>query len=371
MDRRSALDADRGGVTWFEFVSQSNRNLPRWKARIIMSGRILSFRSILIVSTLPDELNTNKSINQSISRALKRISPQALISEYSAALARDAIHALKPDLILGVGSIVRDDVSYASLWHAATAVGATLAYWLFDDPYERDFNHKLSNRCHMVFTTDRASTHYYGETPVTHLPLAADSEQHFRPHVPLEERPIDVFFCGVAYPNRRAMIDKLRHRLGELKTLIRGDGWDERLKFCSNQRMTPKEIIDGYTSAKIVLTLGRQFNIANSHYEIVPSTPGPRTFEAAAAGCVQVAFLESLELFEYFAEGEEVLAYNTVSEFANLTAEVIANPTTFDRVARAAQSRALEDHTFDHRCRRMLDVLATQNALLPHQRGSV
>lgn len=336
-----------------------------------MVDRVLSFRSILVFSTLPDNLNTNKEINRSIVDALKRISPRTPVSGVSSALARDAIHTLKPDLVLGIGSIVRDDVDYGSLWRAATAVGATLVHWLFDDPYEIDFNHKLENRCHMVFTTDRASTHYYGNTPVAHLPLAADGERHFRPHVPLQDRPIDIFFCGVAYPNRRAMIDKLRHRLGELKTVIRGDGWDERLPFCSNQRMTPEEIVDGYASAKIVLTLGRQFDIANARYEIVPSTPGPRLFEAASVGCVQLAFLDSMEIFEYFEEGQEILSYNTVDEFTCLTAEVIADPSSFERIALAAQSRAQKNHTYDHRCRHMLDVLLARKESFSHRGASV
>lgn len=319
--------------------------------------------SILVFRTMPDHRNWNTSIEQSISSALARVARQCVIHRSSVQTTLDAVSEIKPRLVIGVGSVTLDNIDYAAIARASRSVGAALVYWLHDDPYEFDFNWKIDRQCDWIFTTDRASVDYYQSANVTHLPLAADQDRHFRQLIPLRYRTTDIFFCGVAYPNRRAIISKIRNVLGSRRTLIIGDGWDERLPFCRNERMPAEALVDAYTSARIILNVGRDFNIANRGFEIVASTPGPRTFEAAAAGCIQAAFLDSCEILDYFEHQTEILTFNTVSEFASIVDRVRQDPDAMDCVAASAQNRVRAAHTFDHRAQKLLSVLERERLL--------
>lgn len=306
---------------------------------------------------MPDHKNSTKSLEVSFSAALNRVARPAIIHRSPIETALDAILELKPRLVLGIGSVTLDDIDYAAITRATRSIGGKLVYWLFDDPYELDFNWKIDGRCDWIFTTDRASVDFHLSEGVSHLPLAADRDLHFRDFVPISDRSTDVFFCGIAYPNRRAIVSKIRDVLSSNNTVICGDGWDTRLSFCRNERLPPEALIEAYTSARIVLNLGRNFNIANRNFEIMASTPGPRTFEAAAAGCLQVVFMDSCEILDYFDRETEILTFSTVSEFAEIVDRVKKDPDGMNRIALAARERVLISHTFDHRARRLLDVL--------------
>ncbi|WP_178133512.1 CgeB family protein [Vineibacter terrae] len=319
---------------------------------------------MVVFSTLPDALNRNASLELYASEALARLL-DVKVARTSASLARETVLALKPALVIGIGSVVPDHVDYAAVARACRRVQAPLVYWLHDDPYEFDYNWKIEGGCDWIFTSDRATIDFYRTSAVSHLPLAADVTRHFRPIVPIRERGTDVFFCGVGYPNRRTVVSTIRDVLRACATEIRGDGWDERLPFCRNERLSPEAMIDRYAAARIVLNIGRQFNIGNRQYDLVPSTPGPRLFEAAAAGCVQAAFLESVELFDYFARDTEILAFSSVGEFADIVDHVRGDPDAATALADRAQARARAEHTYDHRMLAMLDVLQRNRLFNP------
>lgn len=316
-------------------------------------------RTIVVFGTLAAGKDTNSAINTSIFEAMCRVCPNDRVVRVSSSTIVDAIEDHRPRLVVGLGSIVHDHLNYAAIYRAAKTVGATLAYWLFDEPYERDFDWKLGGRADWIFTVDRNSSWFWETDRVVHLPLAADPNRHRRDFVPLAEREIDLFFCGVAYPNRRDLVAKLRHTLSRHDSVIRGDGWDENLKFCRNQRIPNAEMPDYFARSRIVLNIGRQFNIANRLAELVPSTPGPRTFEAAAAGVVQMTFIETMEIFDLFEPGREVIGFNSVDEFDALVDGILADPAAYDAVALAAQVRVLNEHTYDHRCRSLIDALSS------------
>jgi spore maturation protein CgeB len=320
-------------------------------------------KSIFVFRTLPDHRNSNTHIEGAFSSALRRVAPSLRVVRSPIEIAADALLVAKPSLIIGIGSVLPDDIDYTAITRAARRLNAPVIYWLHDDPYEFDFNWKIDGQCDWIFTTDRSSMDYYRTPNVSHLPLAASKDLHFRDPIPIRERTIDVFFCGVGYPNRRSIITKLRNVLHPCQTVITGDNWNEKLPFCQNRRMSPAEIIDGYSSSRIVLNIGRQFNLANRQFDIVASTPGPRTFEAAAAGCVQAAFFESCELLEYFARDTEILTFSSISEFSHIIDRARYEPDTLDPIAAAAQVRVLTQHTYDHRAGEMLAVLRNAGLL--------
>jgi spore maturation protein CgeB len=312
---------------------------------------------LVVFRTLPDHLNSNRLIEESLTSALNRLEPGARIVRPSIEVVSDAILETRPLLVIGIGSIAFDSIDYAIIRRAATRVGARLVYWLLEDPYEFDFNWKIQQLCDWIFTTDRASIDYYDNESVSHLPLAADVVRHFVETGSYNDRLVDVFFCGAAFPNRRSIISRLRHTLDKCNTMIRGVNWDDRLTFCKNDRIDPRRMAQYYASSKIALNIGRQLDIANARYEIVASTPGPRTFEAAAAGCVQAYFLDSSEIFEYYENKREIRVFNSVSEFDKLVEEMRDDPASFERISLAAQERTRASHTYDHRVKSMFAVL--------------
>lgn len=312
---------------------------------------------------MPDARNRNTSIETYFSRALARV-VGGPITRSGVEAVIDAIAARKPKLAIGLGSVASDDVDYTAIYLACRSVGARLVYWLHDDPYEFDFNWKVVDRSDWIFTTDLASIPFYASSRVSHLPLAADRDFHVRHELlPTARRPFDAFFCGVAFPNRTKIIERLRGLLEKRRTEVLGDGWPPELSFCSNIRITQEQIREKYGQSKVVLNIGRQFNLANLRFEIVPSTPGPRTFEAAAAGCVQAVFLEGLEIFDYYKQGEEILHFSSVTDFARILERSQDAPDEMDAIARRARDRTVASHTYDHRAEQLISVLKYQGLL--------
>lgn len=312
---------------------------------------------LVLFRTTPDEVNSNASIEAWVMRAAKRRLPSWRIVRADARRALAAIEATRPTLAIGVGGLAPDALDFSAMRRATRTAGAALAYWVLEDPYEFDFSWKISGLCDWIFTTDQGCVDHYDSPNVSHLPLAASLDDHFRPLRPFTERSIDAFFCGVAYPNRAEIAHRLRNVLGRHKAEFRGTCWDEALPFCRNVRMTPGELSDAYASARIVLNLGRTHDIANRRYEIVASTPGPRTFEAAAAGCVQAAFTDMIGAIDYYDLGAELLMFGSVSEFASILERACDDPSAFDKIAAAAQVRTRENHTYDHRVATLLSTL--------------
>jgi spore maturation protein CgeB len=105
----------------------------------------------------------------------------------------------------------------------------------------------------------------------------------------------------------------------------------------------------------ITLNIGRTLHLANSRYQLDASTPGPRTFEAALAGTVQIAFVDGLAISDFFEPGREVLLFDDPQDFTSQLDALLADPERCRDLAEAARQRALRDHTYAARCRTLLN----------------
>ena len=140
-----------------------------------------------------------------------------------------------------------------------------------------------------------------------------------------------------------------RHRVN-----IYGEKWPQDLSYCRNQRLDTKSFADLCSISLATLNIGRQFDLANSRYSLPATTPGPRTFQAAMAGAVQLFFLESLEIFDYFEPGREILVFDQPKEVIPLLEHLADEPAHAQEIAAASQRRALRDHTYVHRAEAIL-----------------
>jgi spore maturation protein CgeB len=206
----------------------------------------------------------------------------------------------------------------------------------------------------LIFSNDRWCAEHYDHPYTYHLPLAASAKYHYR-EIKADDKDTNVFFCGVAFPNRVRLLRDLAKPLMASKAVVLGADWPTaELPFCRNKRIPNEKLSGHYSRAWVTLNMGRDFHYANERYKLDASTPGPRTFEAAMAGTTQALFVESLEIIDYYQPGSEILLYDSVDEFTHQMAAMMENRERCLAIAKAAQQRTMRDHTYKCRAETIL-----------------
>ena len=311
---------------------------------------------VLITGASPDQINRNTVLRSYVVEGFQQL--LGIDNVFHCPLDQAATNTLeiKPDLVLSFGSCMPDDADYFALRYSCDKVGSLLAFWLHDDPYEFDYNYKVINVADFIFSNDKWTSLHYSHPRAYHLSLAASKIAHWRPIN--NNKEIDIFFCGVAFQNRIRLITDLEKTLANYKTTILGEQWPEDLlPLAKNKRLTNNELSEAYARSKLTLNIGRDFHYANDRYNLVPSTPGPRTFEAAMAGTTQLYFVESLEIEEYYIPNKEIILFNSADEFEKLVHKFIDGNIETADIQMAAQERTLKDHTYYSRVKSMLNII--------------
>jgi spore maturation protein CgeB len=309
----------------------------------------------LITSTVPDRINTNSSIRKYVTDGFRSAFPEMIVNDCPLSLANSLILKNKPDVVIAIGGLAIDNVDLWSLRAACDKSEAKLVLWLHDDPYEFDYSFKVNNIADIVLTNDAWAKEHYNHPQVHHLPLAGCHIRHFREISAAKK--IDAFFCGVAYPNRINIFHQLVPVLNNFKTKLMGDNWPSDIPFAFNKRINTEQFCDIANKSTIVFNIGRDFNLANKKFELVPTTPGPRTFEVALAGAAQMYFVDSLEIIDYFSENDEILLFDNVNDVRRILERAIDEPGWILDIAQAAQNRALKEHTYMNRAITIMQFL--------------
>jgi|GEM_PF-3115579 len=234
------------------------------------------------------------------------------------------------------------------------------ALWVTEDPYEVPYNQKSSELFDLVFTNDLACVPHYGAKG-RHLALAADPALHYFP-VLADDDPrmrYDLCFIGYAWPNR---VDLLR------SLLAARPGLRVKLALVGNERLpidlplppssytfrtSPREFARLANAGRVTLGLCRDFT-TNPEGLSRGLTPPPRVFEAAAAGGFQLYDGDLESLGKYFRAGSEIVPFSSPEECKARLDWALSNPAGRTAVARAAQRRTLDDHTYDNRAESLL-----------------
>lgn len=308
---------------------------------------------VLVCGASPDNQNRNVVLRSYVAEGFWQLRGIESVVNVPLEHAATKASSARPELVVCFGSCMPDDADYSGIKRYCAQTGATLVFWLHDDPYEFDFSYKIKDVADLVFSNDKWCAEHYDHPRAFHLPLAASERAHWRPISATKD--VNIFFCGVAFGNRIKLLRDLAKPLQEHGAVVLGDGWPEsELPFCRNQRLPNNELSDRYARAWITLNMGRDYHYANDRFKLDPSTPGPRTFEAAMAGTTQLFFVESLEIVDYYAPGTEVLLYNSVREFRECIEAMVGDRTRCLAIAAAAQQRTLREHTYLHRAQTML-----------------
>lgn len=103
--------------------------------------------------------------------------------------------------------------------------------------------------------------------------------------------------------------------------------------------------------------LGQSKMVINRHGSVAgPYAVNMRMYESTGSGAALITEQKN-NLADLFKPGVEVLAYTSVEDAARLAAELLANPTELDRLARAGQERTLRDHTYSRRATQLDAVI--------------
>lgn len=322
---------------------QTNRTDP---VRVIVSG------------SFPDRMNSNLALRRFLADGLSQCLGDSAVLNLQLECLPQAIQLHKPELALCFGSCPSEETNFGPLRAACNETGTHLAFWLHDDPYEFDLNYTAVEVADSLFSNDRWASIHYDHPRAFHLPLAACVETHHRDWV--DRKKSDVFFCGVAFDNRIALLRDLAPTLSRYRTAIYGNGWPSWVPGAFNQRIPNQELADRSAQSTATLYMGRNLHFANKHYQLDASTPGPRFFEAAMTGAVQLVFADTLEVLDYFASDEGILLYDDPKSFEQHLIRLLDEPDYGRRISARGQARARRDHTYAHRARQLLTTCGLQ-----------
>ena len=310
---------------------------------------------VLIVGACPDRVNNNSILRGFVKEGFDDVLGNGFALECDFETAIDQINVSKPKLVLVFGSCMPDVCYYLPLRIACEKIGSMLSFWLHDDPYEFDFGYRVTELADWIFSNDSWATIHYNHPKVHFLPMAASPKAHLREW--RDEKSNDVFFCGVAFPNRIALLKDLSLYLSNHRTSIMGGGWPEELSFAKNQRLTNMQWGNACANSHITLNIGRTMNLANKRYQLDAATPGPRTFEAALAGSVQMMYVDGLGITDFFEPNNEIILFDDPKDFNDLLNELLSNRVRSRAIAEAARTRALRDHTYAARAKKIIDIV--------------
>lgn len=302
------------------------------------------------------ESQANAQIRESIISGWESVFGEGNVISTNIAGAAAAIEYIKPKIVFSIGSYLPESTYFSEVCNRAKAIGAITIFWATEDPYEQDANYRIIDDFDVIFSCDRWGTNYYNHPHAHFLPLAACEKLHHRPIDETIKKTVDVMFCGVAFGSRKDVMHSIKPALTNLKVKIVGPGWGEFGTGFSDARIEKDQLIELYQRSKIVLNLGRSLHFENKRYVIMPSNPGPRTFEAAAAGAMQLYHEDNYAIHDFY-EKDEVPVFSTRYDFKQQLDKYLNNPELLLETAKKAQARTLKEHLYSHRIQTVMEIL--------------
>ncbi len=173
------------------------------------------------------------------------------------------------------------------------------------------------------------------------------------------EKEMDVFFYGYGDKFRRdwmaAMVGEPSRRLTDVDFVLggrdfQGDTGSARMLGDVPFNMFPRTI----STARVNLCITRR-----SHASVYASS-SCRPFELASAGAAIVAN-PYLGIDEWFEPGEEIIIVESPGEAVDAYKNLLDDPAQADALGRRARERVLDEHTYRHRARRVLDLIGLRS----------
>lgn len=278
------------------------------------------------------------SIGAGLTSGLQRRSQRAS-AKRAAESGCDVVINVQQHMQAATAEVIRASGSKLALWFP-DAVSNIGRLSMFEAPYD------------VVFLKDSLFARRMRETygvPAVYLPEACNPEWH-RPEVPYGTEPY-IVVVGNVYPTRGRLLRRLLADGIPLKIFggrLPGSGeFDDLQVVHAGRPVTGAEKARVFRSAAGVL---------NNLHPAEMSSVNCRLFEAAGSG--GVVLCESRpDLADLYIPGEEVLAFSSYEELLSQARELITGPAWARRMADQAAARSVQEHTYQHRLRLMLEHL--------------
>jgi len=160
------------------------------------------------------------------------------------------------------------------------------------------------------------------------------------------KKSIDTSFIGSIKIPRINILNYLAYK--GMKIQVFGNGWSEG-STCSSRLLVDDEYIEVINSSKINL----DFNRDETDYGIVCQQIKGRDFEVPMCG--QFLLMEHFDgIKEYFKIGSEIESFKSYEECVSKIKFYLKNDKAREKIARAGRTRALKDHTYAKRFKKLL-----------------
>jgi spore maturation protein CgeB len=188
----------------------------------------------------------------------------------------------------------------------------------------------------------RAEAVFWGADPELFRPLAVDKEH-------------DVFFYGYGDKFRRdwmaAMVGEPSRRLPDVDFALGGRDFQGDTGRAREIGDVPYNIFSRAISASRV-----NLNVTRRSHASVFASSTARPFELAMAGAAIVSNpYEGIE--RWFEPGQELLVVESADAAVAAYGELLGDPAAAEELGARARERALDEHTYVHRARRLLELV--------------
>jgi glycosyltransferase involved in cell wall biosynthesis len=188
----------------------------------------------------------------------------------------------------------------------------------------------------------RAKSLFWGADPALFAPLQVEKEH-------------DVFFYGYGDKFRREWITRMiaepSRRLSEVDFALGGADFRADLGRAQILRYFPVNLLPHVISASRI-----NVNVARKPHATVFASSTSRLFELASTGAAIVTNPYA-GIERWFEPGRELVVVGDADEAVAAYQDLLADPAAAAELGRRARERVLDEHTFAHRARRLLDLL--------------
>jgi spore maturation protein CgeB len=169
------------------------------------------------------------------------------------------------------------------------------------------------------------------------------------------EKTSDVFFYGYGDKFRRdwmaAMVGEPSRRAPEIDFALGGGDFQGDVGRARMIGDVPFNVFSYAISAARI-----NLNITRRSHATVPASATSRPFELAAAGAAIVSNPYA-GVERWFEPGRELLVVSSADEALDTYRELLADPAQAEDLAARARERVLDEHTFAHRARQLLQLI--------------
>ena len=213
--------------------------------------------------------------------------------------------------------------------------------------------------CHYYFIKD---TYIFellrkiGLKNIYYLPQCTDPEV-YEPMC-LNEKDLDIFsndvsLIGSMYPYRLKFIQEIL----DLKPAIWGKGWlkssDQKIiELCRGKDIRGTQKAKAISGSAISLNPHHPLNDIHG--------VNRRTYDIAACRGFQLADYK-VDMEKMFKLNDEIICFKTIEELKKNVEYYLKHPDERTQIAEAARQRVMREHTYDHRAKEILEIIASNN----------